>query len=166
MTSRPTKRPRVSRSSLWRDVEVDPVIYFMRLMWEVDHELQRVSKRMVATVGLTGPQRLALVLISRYPGISAGELAQWLHLDPGTLTGIIARLELAKLIKRTRDQNDGRRAMLTLTAKGRAANRRRAGTVESAVRRTLDETRTADADATRRMLSRLAAALRRALPPE
>jgi DNA-binding MarR family transcriptional regulator len=163
MTSRLT---RVPRASLRKDVDLDPVIHFMRLMWEVDHELQRVSKRMVATVGLTGPQRLALLIISHYPGISAGELANWLHLDPGTLTGIIARLEVAKLIKRTRDENDGRRAMLTLTARGRSANRRRAGTVESAVRRALDETRAADAEATRRMLSRLAAALRRALPAE
>ena len=32
----------------------------MRLMWSVDHELQRVSKRMMTSIGLTAPQRLAV----------------------------------------------------------------------------------------------------------
>jgi hypothetical protein len=69
----------------------DPAIEFMQSMWAVDHELQRVSKRMEAAIGLTGPQRFALVLISRFPGVAAGILAAHLHLHPGTVTGIIAR---------------------------------------------------------------------------
>jgi len=37
----------------------DPVLAFIRLRWSVDHELPRVSKRVVGSMGLTAPQRLA-----------------------------------------------------------------------------------------------------------
>ena len=65
----------------------------MRLLWAVDHGLQRRSKRMAATLGVTGPQRLVIRIVGRFPGISAGRLASILHLHPSTLTGILRRLE-------------------------------------------------------------------------
>jgi hypothetical protein len=45
---------------------------------------------------------------------------------------------------------------LTLTAKGRTLNRRRTGTVEAAVRRTLDKLSSADVAAVSRVLRQLA----------
>jgi DNA-binding MarR family transcriptional regulator len=132
----------------------------MQRMWAVDHELQRVSKRMEAAVGLTGPQRLALVMIGREPGVAAGELASHLHLHPGTLTGIIARLEAAGLIERAWDAADGRRMCLTLTRAGQAATRTRRGTVEEAVRRAIAASTRAEQAAARDVLTRLADALR------
>src|SRR5262245_57640432 len=103
----------------------DPVLEFMQRLWSVAHELQRVSKRMEAELRLTGPQRLALLMIGRMPGISAGELAATLHLHPATLTGVLARLERARLISRRAALTDARRVHLTLTHAGRTANRRR-----------------------------------------
>ena len=55
------------------------VLEFIRLMWAVDHELQRVSKRMVSQIGLTAPQRLALRFIGLQPQLTLGELAAVLH---------------------------------------------------------------------------------------
>lgn len=113
----------------------DPVLEFIRLMWAVDHELQSLSKRMVGRMGLTAPQRLALRFVGRQDGITLGALADLLHLHPGTVTGIVRRLEEMGLVTRTRSREDTRRVHLALTAAGTVLNRRRQGTVEAAVRR-------------------------------
>ena len=114
----------------------DPVLDFIRRMWAVDHELQRVSKRMVDRIGLTAPQRLAVRFIGRYSGVTLGRLAELLHLHAGTVTGIVRKLEDLGFVVQTRSKEDTRRRHLTLTAKGRQIDRRRKGTVEAAVRRT------------------------------
>jgi len=135
---------------------MDPVLELLRLMWKVDHELHRLSKAMIGRLGLTAPQRLAVRLIGLEPGISPGRLAELLHLDPGTVTGIIKRLEHAGLVSRERSGGDTRRVHLTLTASGHALNRRRKGTVEAAVRRTLNGAPRGEVDAASRLLQRLA----------
>lgn len=114
----------------------DEVLEFIRVMWAVDHELQRVSKRMVGRMGLTAPQRLAVRFIGLHDGLTQGKLAELLHLHPGTVTGIVRYLEDERLITRTRGVEDARQMSLTLTRKGQQLNRRRKGTVEAAVRRT------------------------------
>ena len=114
----------------------DPILEFIRRIWAVDHELQRVSKRMVDRIGLTAPQRLAVRFIGRHSGVTLGRLAELLHLHAGTVTGITRRLEELGLVVQTRSEEDTRRRHLSLTAKGRQLNRRRKGTVEAAVRRT------------------------------
>src|SRR5688572_24616685 len=132
----------------------------MRLIWAIDHELERVSKRMEARIGLTIPQRLTLLLIGRNPGILASELAAVLHLHRGTLSGVVRRLEAAGYVERTVDARDARRAGLTLTATGRTVNRRRAGTFEDAARRVLGSTQPGDRAAAEHVLARLGAELR------
>jgi DNA-binding MarR family transcriptional regulator len=114
----------------------DPVLEFIRRMWAVDHELQRVSKRMVSRIGLTAPQRLAVRFIGRHAGLTLGNLAELLHLHAGTVTGIVRRLEQLGLVVQTRSLEDTRRRHLMLTPKGRRIDRLRKGTVEAAVRRT------------------------------
>jgi DNA-binding MarR family transcriptional regulator len=117
-------------------MDPDPVLDFIRRMWAVDHELQRVSKRMVERIGLTAPQRLAVRFIGRHSGVTLGRLAELLHLHAGTVTGIVRKLEALGLVLQTRSAEDTRRRHLTLTAKGRQIDRRRKGTVEAAVKRT------------------------------
>lgn len=132
----------------------------MRLIWAVDHELQSLSKRMQATIGLTVPQRMTLLLIGRQPGILASELATLLHLHQGTMSGIVQRLESAKYVTRVGDAGDARRMRLTLTARGRKANASRTGTYEAAVRRVLATTAPKEIDGAETLLMRLAQALR------
>jgi DNA-binding MarR family transcriptional regulator len=136
--------------------ELDPALRFMQLMWSVDHALHKVSKRMASVLGLTGPQRLAIRIIGRAPGMAAGELAALMHLDPSTVTGILRRLERARLITRTVDPADARRARLHLTAKARTIDRRSAGTIEAAVRRTLASLSEQEVEAAGRVLTALA----------
>ncbi|RKG95515.1 MarR family transcriptional regulator [Corallococcus praedator] len=117
--------------------QLGEVLEFMRLLWAVDHGLQSTSKRMESTLGLTGPQRLVIRLVGRFPGITAGTLAQILHVHPSTLTGVLKRLEKRGLLERKSDPLDGRKALFALTDAGRTLDVPSEGTVESAVQRVL-----------------------------
>ena len=113
------------------------VLDFMRLLWAVDHALQSASKRMEATHGVTGPQRLVVRIVGRFPGIAAGRIAEILHVHPSTLTGILKRLEQRQILTRRSDPRDARRALFGLTPKGKKLDTLKTGTVEQAVRRVL-----------------------------
>ncbi len=116
-----------------------PVLEFMRAVWALDHALQKTSKRMQRTLGITAPQRLVIRILGRFPGTPAGLLAVILHLHPSTLTGILERLQRQKIITRRTDPRDRRRAVLGLTARGRALDVEAKGTVEEAVRAAFEE---------------------------
>lgn len=109
------------------------VLDFMRLIWALAHGLQSLSKRMQASLGLTGPQRVALRVLGRRPGLSAGALAGILRLHPSTLTGILQRLEARGLIRRAVDPADRRRSRFELSARGRRLDVPTARTVEAVV---------------------------------
>jgi DNA-binding MarR family transcriptional regulator len=138
----------------------DEVLGFMRLIWAIDHELERVSKRMEATHGLTVAQRMTLLLIGRQPEAAAVRLAELMHVHAGTMSGILKRLEAAGFISRTGHQDDARRHVLKLTSKGREANRRRRGTFENTVRELLRSQSRSDIAASERVLMALAEQLR------
>ena len=120
----------------------DPALRFLKGIWRVENALERVSKRMEDTLGISGPQRFALRLISELPGVGAGELASALHLHPSTVTGVVQRLESRGLITRVSHATDGRRLHLHLTPAGKRILRPNMhGTVEHAARATLNATR-------------------------
>ena len=141
------------------------VLTFMRLMWAVDHALQRASKRMRATLGVTGPQRLVVRMVGRFPGVSAKELAELLHVHPSTLSGVLQRLEQQGIVQRRRDPRDARRAQLGLSARGRQIDSQVNGTVEAAVRATMRAVRPAELDATRKVLETIVERLSIPEPP-
>ena len=135
------------------------VLDFMRLIWGLDHALQTTSKRMAAELGVTGPQRLVIRIVGRFPGIPAGQLAALLHVHPSTLTGIVKRLERQGLLRRRADARDGRRALLSLTEGGRAFDVEKPGTVEAGVARVLAGTPPAKIQAARELLGEIAASM-------
>ena len=62
----PTREPRIP---------LDDVLRFMRLIWAIDHELERCRSGWKRASGLTIPQRMALLFIGahpRHPGQRAG----------------------------------------------------------------------------------------------
>ena len=109
----------------------------MQRMWDFVHALDVRSKRMMSTIGVTGPQRLVIRLVGQKPGQTASDIATMLGKHPSTLTGVLARLEQRKLITREIDPLDRRRARFTLTSAGKRIDRERRGTVEAATRRAL-----------------------------
>jgi DNA-binding MarR family transcriptional regulator len=132
------------------------VLEFLRLIWAVHHGLERTSKKMDVSLGITGPQRLVLRIVGRFPGIPAGRLAEILHVHPSTLTGVLKRLERRGFIERRADPRDARRASLGLTARGRRLDVVTVGTVESAVDRALHAAGTNQVRAAGRVLRILA----------
>lgn len=149
MPSRPRKTPPA-------ETPLGDTVEFLRLLWAVDHGLQSTSKMMARSLGVTGPQRLVVRIVARVPGISAGDLADVLHIDPSTLTGILKRLAARGALSRRADPTDRRRITLALTPAGRKLDRRTAGTVEAGVRRALGSLPAADVQAAARVLRQIA----------
>lgn len=142
--------------------KLEPALAFLRELWALDHALGSTSKRMLDRMGITAPQRMVLRFVGKFPGISASELAALLHLEKGTLSLALGRLEKAGWIARNRDEADARRSRLVLTARGRKLDRPTVGTVERAVQQTLRRTRPEDVAIVRSFLRELVCALERA----
>lgn len=119
------------------DGSLGDALDFLRRLWRLNHALEQVSARMEKRLGVTAQQRLILRCVGKYPGVTAGHLAALLHLDPGTISASLNRLESKKLLERRRDPRDKRRVSLGLTASGRKLDRPANGTVERAVERLL-----------------------------
>jgi MarR family transcriptional regulator, organic hydroperoxide resistance regulator len=85
-------------------------------------------------MGLTHPQYLVMLALWQHGALSVKSLSRLLQLDPGTLSPLIKRLEVAGLLRRDRDPRDERALAIALTDKGRAlrkqAERIPAGIVE------------------------------------
>ncbi len=134
----------------------------MRLLWAMDHGLQRRSKRMEVELGVTGMQRIVIRLVGRFPTVTAGRLAELVHVHPSTLTGVLKRLADRGLVVRERDPADARVAHFTLTPEGSRIDGTQAGTVEAAVRRALARIEDDKLDAARVVLSAIVEELARA----
>jgi MarR family transcriptional regulator, organic hydroperoxide resistance regulator len=104
-------------------------------MQRLDHQLcfalyssslvmTKLYKPVLAPLGLTYPQYLALLVLWETDAISVGELGARLFLDSGTLTPLLKRLEAAGWLTRLRAADDERRVMVSLTAAGRALRRK------------------------------------------
>lgn len=140
-------------------LDLGETLEFLRLIWAIDHGLQLASKRTETLVGVTGLQRLVIRILGRFPGLSAGQLAGLLHVDPSTLSGVLARLADRDFIDRRSDPRDTRRAQLALTLAGRRLDVATEGTVESAVERALERIPPAKLKSAREVLRVLAESL-------
>jgi DNA-binding MarR family transcriptional regulator len=141
------------------ELDLEPTLDFMRLLWRIEHRLQSRSKQMEAAIGVTGPQRLVLRIVDRYPGLSAGELARIIRLHPSTLTGVLQRLVEKGLLAREGDRSDRRRVQLRIQPSAKRYTRRSDGTIESDIARVLSRVPVRHVDNTRTVLSAIAAAL-------
>jgi len=141
------------------ELPLDPPLAFLQRLWELNHALERLSTRMERTLGVTAPQRFIVRCVGKFPGMTAGQLAAMLHLDRGTVSAAMRRLEQQNLLQRRRDPRDGRRVILGLTPKGRDLDVLRGGTVETAVVRLLESSDEADIVVTTTVLRRLCEAL-------
>jgi len=141
------------------DFPLSPALNFMRSLWRLNHALERVSKRMELSIGVTAQQRMIVRCIGKYPGITSVELARQLHLDPGTISISLGRLEKKGLLKRQRSAEDRRRVHLLLSPKGKTIDRPSSGTVETAVQALHSEATEQSLATTRRVLEELTARL-------
>lgn len=77
-------------------------------------------------LGITYPQYLVLLVLWEEQDCSVGHLGHRLHLDSGTLSPLLKRLEANGLVARQRAADDERRVEVSLTAAGRGLESRAA----------------------------------------
>lgn len=89
-------------------------------LYAISKEITRRYTPFLDTLDLTYPQYLVMLVLWEFGQQSVGEIGDKLHLDSGTLTPLLKRLQNKDLITRTRSQTDERTVIITLTNQGRA----------------------------------------------
>jgi DNA-binding MarR family transcriptional regulator len=90
------------------------------------NRVTRLYRPVLAALGLTYPQYLAMLALWERSPRTVGALGDTLDLDSGTLTPLLKRLEKQGLVIRSRDPGDERRVIVELTEEGRALRARAA----------------------------------------
>lgn len=142
---------------------VPPVAEFTSTLGRLNHALERASRRLEADSGVTAQQRALIRCIGKYPGMTLGQLATQVHVDPATVSVAIDRLEQRGLVERRRADRDRRRVMLGLTAAGRAIDGGGTAPSERALERLFETMPTTDLDCAQRVLASLAGLIEREL---
>ncbi len=89
-------------------------------LYSATHALLRSYKPDLDKLNLTYPQYLVLVALWQYKQLSIKDIAEKLMLEPATITPVVKRLEVKKLTKRTRQKDDERVVIVSLTEEGQA----------------------------------------------
>ena len=94
-------------------------------LYAASRAVTRRYTQLLDGVGLTYPQYLCLLgLWDAEEPLTVGELGTRLHLDSGTLTPLLKRMEAMGLLTRERDRIDERRVLLSVTDAGWALRER------------------------------------------
>jgi MarR family transcriptional regulator, organic hydroperoxide resistance regulator len=89
-------------------------------VYSTAHAFNRAYKPLLDALGLTYPQYLTMFALWERDNLSVKELGELLHLDSGTLTPLLKRLEATGLVRRARDPADERSVRISLTPSGLA----------------------------------------------
>jgi DNA-binding MarR family transcriptional regulator len=92
-------------------------------------------KPLLAPLGLTHPQYLAMVALWQHGPLQVKDLGTLLSLDSGTLSPLLKRLDAMGLVHRQRSEADERHVTVTLTERGRELRRPAEKVHEEVVRR-------------------------------
>ena len=71
-------------------------------------------------LGLTYTQYIVLMVLWEKESVNVGQLGEILHLDAGTLTPLLKRLEKAGYVSRCRSKEDERITIVAITPEGEA----------------------------------------------
>lgn len=135
------------------------VLDFMRLVWAVDSGLHAVSGEKDTFFGANGQARLVLRVLSKYPPVCAGELAEIVKMSRAALSSVLKTLEKSGFVKREADPDDRRRTRVSLTKRGASASEEYANTVEAAVRNVFAKVTDRTMDSAKLVLNALACEL-------
>jgi len=83
-----------------------------------------VYRPLLEPMGLTHPQYLVMLALWEQGPLAVKDLSRLLRLDPGTLSPLVKRLEVAGYVRRSRDPRDERALSIELTTAGRALRAR------------------------------------------
>src|SRR5829696_6478553 len=77
-----------------------------------------VYRELLSGHGLSYPQYIALMTVGEHGPLTVGRLGELMHLDSGTLSPLLKRMESAGLVQRARDSADERRVLVSVTTAG------------------------------------------------
>ena len=87
-------------------------------VYSAAHAFTAAYKPLLEPFGLTYPQYLVLLALWQEDGVSVKEIGGRLHLDSGTLTPLLKRLQASGYVRRGRDPADERQLRVELTEEG------------------------------------------------
>lgn len=99
--------------------EQDIHAQLVRYLRDIGHMLRGASEG-------RGSQKRILMIVQKAGRITQSELTERLHIQPGSASEVIGKLEAAGLILRTPNENDKRTTNITLTQAGETAARQAA----------------------------------------
>ncbi|WP_431950519.1 MarR family winged helix-turn-helix transcriptional regulator [Actinacidiphila sp. bgisy167] len=94
--------------------------HFCFTLYAASRAVTGVYRPLLDAVGLTYPQYLVMVVLWEHRTVTVKDLVAALHLDYGTLTPLIKRLEGRGLLERRRRVDDERVVEVALTPEGTA----------------------------------------------
>ena len=103
-------------------------------LYEASRATIDIYRPLLEDLGITYPQYLVLFILWERGTCSVKEIGQLLHLDSGTLSPLLKRLEAAGLITRQRRANDERVVDISLASDGHDLRERAASIPEQFVR--------------------------------
>jgi DNA-binding MarR family transcriptional regulator len=88
-------------------------------LYSTANAIVRAYRPILKTIDLTYPQYLVMMVLWSNNGINVKKLGEKLHLDSGTLTPLLKRLESKGLLTRERGEKDERVREIFLTPAGK-----------------------------------------------
>lgn len=101
-----------------KDIRLEQQLCFA--VYSASHAFTRFYRPLLAQLGVTYPQYLALLTLWEQDGLSVRAIGDRLLLDSGTLTPVLKRLEALGLVTRARSSADERQVLVHLTTRGQA----------------------------------------------
>ena len=89
-------------------------------------EVVRRYRPLLEPLGLTYTQYIAMMAFWEHKTLTVGQLGELLHLDSGTLTPVLKKMEKSGWIRRERSRTDERQTIVTITPDGEALRERAA----------------------------------------
>jgi MarR family transcriptional regulator, organic hydroperoxide resistance regulator len=93
-------------------------------LYAASRAVVQAYQSLLEPLDVTYPQYLVMLVLWEDADVTVGHLGDRLHLDSGTLTPLLKRLEARGLIERRRARHDERVVEIHLTAAGRALKRK------------------------------------------
>lgn len=101
----------------YESIKLDNQVCFS--LYAASREIIKLYKPVLDKFGLTYTQYIAMLVLWEDEKSTVKDIGKRLHLDSGTLTPLLKKIENMGLIKRYRDVNDDRVVVIELTEQGK-----------------------------------------------
>ncbi|ABR32963.1 MULTISPECIES: MarR family winged helix-turn-helix transcriptional regulator [Clostridium] len=107
----------MNKSKKYESIKLDNQVCFS--LYAASREIIKLYKPILDKFNLTYTQYIAMLVLWEDEKSTVKDIGRRLHLDSGTLTPLLKKIEGMGLITRYRDTNDDRVVIIELTEKGR-----------------------------------------------